>query len=103
MSVDVYIRGVRNADGRLADMVALKVQCDKVGASYPDMLREYFYGTDALDYKEPVHILQSALEVNLTDLQIDGLLDGNVAYGEGLTVRIDRLPPDITSLRIFCS
>ena len=103
MSVSVFIHGVRNADKGLADMVALKVQCDKVGASYPDILRTYFHGTDALDYANPERILQSALEVDLTDLQIEGLLDGDAAYDEGLTVHLDRLPPDITRLRIFCA
>lgn len=102
MSVSVYICGVREADGKLGQMVDLKLLCDQNNMSYPPELVEYFEGTEALDLATRDDAIDAATETNLRyDLNIDGLTTGDVEYGRGMLVDLAKLPSDITKLRIY--
>jgi hypothetical protein len=101
MGVSVYVNGIRAADGRLGEMAALKLQCDSLGISYPVELETYFKGTDALDMDVAEDIVVAATEMNLKyDLRIDGLVDGDPEYGDGMVIDLRKLPKDIIQLRV---
>ena len=99
----VSVVGQRDPDGKLADMVALKELCQKNSVTYPDELKEYFKGTDALEMKDAEGTIREATEVGLNELKIDGLLDGDVEYGCNMIVDLTKLPDDIKKIRIYVS
>ena len=105
MSVNVHIYGVRDPDGKLGDMIQLMEQCDKLEIPYPDKLKEYFKGTEALDMGTSDLAIKAATEVSLGKwgLNIEGLVDGDVEYGDGMIVDLSKLPEDIKRLRISMS
>lgn len=102
MSVSVYINGVRDATGKLRDMAELVVRCRKLGFDPPkevaDALGEAIYLGDIDE------IVRAATEVSLKyDLKIDGLLEGNPEYGNGVVIDLSKLPPEIKKLRVYMS
>jgi len=104
MSLSVHIKGVRHPDGKLRKMAEFKLRCDDLEIAYPDDLREYFKGTDALDSVDMGLIIRSAIEVDLRyDLQINGLIHGEVEYEDGAIIDLEKLPDDIKQLRIYMS
>ena len=102
MSVSVFIAGQRDEDGRLRGMANLKTECDRMGLSYPPELIAYFEGTEALEHDSIDAIVRCATEVNLKyELKVDGLIEGDPAYGEGAIIDLSKLPTDICRLRVY--
>lgn len=100
MSFYVYVYAVRDPDGRFGEMLQLKAACDKVKATYPPELEEYFKGTSALDYSKPDDVLRVATEVTLESLKITRLIEGDAKQKAGAVIDLSKLPPDIKKLRI---
>ena len=102
MSVDVYVSGIRDADGKLSDMLDLKSQCDKLHIAYPPELREYFRGSDALGMSDRADAARAAVEVDLSAYgPLPGVADGSVEEGDGIVIDLSKLPDDIKRLRIY--
>jgi len=102
MSVDVYVSGIRDADGKLSDMLDLKSQCDKLHIAYPPELREYFRGSDALGMSDRADAARAAVEVDLSAYgPLPGVADGSVEEGDGMVIDLSKLPDDIKRLRIY--
>ena len=96
--------GVRDPDGKLGEMMDLKEQCNKLNADYPQQLVDYFDGTDVLDSGgDRDYLVRMATEVGLKygGLKIDGLVEGDVEYGDGMTIDLPKLPDDIKKLRVY--
>lgn len=107
MGASVFISGVREPDGKLGDMLDLLEQCDKLGVKYPPELVDYFKGTEVLEMKyDREAAIQTATEFDLEYgplAKINGLVEGNVEYGDGATIDLTKLPDDIKKLRIYMS
>jgi hypothetical protein len=96
MSVSVYVKGIRDNDEKLQEMVSVKIQCDNLKLSYPPELTEYL--GDAINRRTPEDIIRAATEVDLRyDLRITM---GSVEQGQGMTINLADIPDDITTLRI---
>lgn len=102
MSMSVNIKGVReHRNSKLSDMVDLKLLCDKLKIEYPDDLKLFFRNDeDILDSSSRDYILQEAREVDLVDIDPD-IVIGDVLYGNGAIINLDKLPSDIKQLRIY--
>ena len=102
MSVDVYVSGIRDADGKLSDMLDLKSQCDKLRIAYPLELRDYFRGSDALHMSNRADAERASVEVNFSSYgPLPGVATGCVEEGDGMVIDLSKLPDDIKRIRIY--
>ena len=67
MSTSVY--GIRDLDGRFADLMKIKLACDDAGTSYPKEVTDYFkYPSESEEYNrsemEQIDISKAVSEVN---------------------------------------
>lgn len=105
MGVSVSVHAGRGMTGKLQEMVELKLQCDRLEVDYPVALRQYFKSTpEVLDMDNRDEMIMTASEVCLKyGMEIEGLVNGDPEYGDGMWIDLSLLPPDITYLRIFMS
>ena len=60
MSMDTYLEGVRDFDGRFKDMMEAKLACDKAQIDYPKDLLKYFEGDDQMRDNQDRIVLSEA-------------------------------------------
>ena len=105
MSVNVYVAGQRDSDGKLAQMADLLVRCNTLDVEPPAEVAAYFSDIELHGCPTVEKLIDAATEVSLhyDDLTIEGLLEGDVEYGDGLVIDLTKLPEDIKRLRVYMS
>ena len=104
MGASVRVKGVRDPDGKLGSMILLKEQCDKVGASYPVEMVQYFAGVDELEFATKEELILKCCEHDVVyEMKIEGLVEGNPDEGDGMIIDLSKLPADIKKLRVYMS
>lgn len=102
MGASTYIVGIRSEEGTLREMAHLALECDRLGVSYPKEIEDYFEGTEALEHSTLENMIIAATEVDLEDdLNIEGLVEGDVRYHNGAVIDLNKLPRDIKFLRVY--
>jgi len=92
MGMSTSVCGVRDLDGKFADMMALKLACEKTSVSYPKEVADYFddededyditYSEDELrEYMESVDITDAVREytrdaTDIIEVDLSKLPDG---------------------------
>lgn len=102
MSVSVHINGVRDPEDGLREMAELVLRCRKLGFDPPKEVADAL--GEAVYLGNVDEIVRFATEVSLKyNLKIDGLIEGDAEYGNGVVVDLTKLPPDIKKLRVYMS
>lgn len=92
----IYIQGIRKQDPELERMVDFALKCDEWGIDYPDKIKEYFKGTDTLDYRTKEDMINEALSVDLKDC-----VSGDVEYGDGAYIDLKKVPSGVDKIRVY--
>jgi len=82
MGVDTYIKGLRDLDGKFAEMLKFKKQCDKLKIKYPKEVLNYFENEEhgnltnyqdeyIQEHMQEVDLGDAVKELNECDYEID--------------------------------
>lgn len=97
MSMSHYVKGVRDLDAKFADMIQLKLACEKANISYPAELEEYFDGETCESEK---YLRAQMEEMDLPDEAVKQL---KLEYKDGYEVDISKLPKECKAIRFEIS
>ena len=95
MPLKTMIRGVRDLDGRFAQMMKIKLLCEEGSVSYPPEVVEYFGGC----IKESEAYCRKEME----EVSVDGAMEkrlGTHVSGDQWDIYLIALPQDIVRLRV---
>ena len=101
MSTTVSIALIHKAPPELDDMVELKQLCDKLKAEYPERLKRFFAGTEALDVTENYDIKRLYYEHPTNS--VPGCAEGNMERDGSVTIDLTKLPDSVTGIRVHYS
>jgi hypothetical protein len=97
MGMDTFVVGIRDMDGKFAEMLELKKLCEKSKVSYPKEVAEYFGNLVDEDVR---YIKDEMLRVDLDDIAKE-YTDGESCTGYEIVVK--NIPKEVKVIRFFNS
>lgn len=102
MSVSTHVVGLRDEGGRLREVADLVVRCRSLALKPPEEAIKFL--GDGIYHTTVDEMVRASVDVDLKhDLKIDGLVDGDIEYGDGIFIDLSKLPADIKKIRIYQS
>ena len=94
MSVTVHIKGVKHSTPEHKAKIEAYRACFRAQVAVPDELNDYFEGV------RPFHV---SLDADTMEVDVRAAVSGDVEYGQGALVHLDKLPAGVTAIRVYMS
>lgn len=95
MGMNLHVRGVRDLDGRFAEMMKVKLACDDAEIEYPATVREYFTCPDESEEE---------LRREMEEIDIKAAVSDDSADMQDIrNVDLSKLPKDVKHIRFVVS
>jgi len=94
MGVDLGVKGIRDLDGKFAEMMKIKKLCEKSKISYPIEVQQYFGPSIGED--------EELITEEMSDIDINGCMKewGN-EYAQGYEIDVKKIPKDVKKIRVY--
>lgn len=97
MGCSIGVEGVRDLDGRFAEMMEVKQLCDKRDMSYPKEVQEYFKGY----LGESDEYIKKGMEA--IEIPKAAQREGSNDYQDFIEIELSKLPEELKVLRFYLS